>query len=38
MFDLQVLAFASYVTRVVAFKLGRDNSNRSHGAFELNVV
>jgi hypothetical protein len=28
MFDLQVLAFASDVTRVVAFKLGRDTSNR----------
>ena len=28
MFDLQVLAFASDVTRVFAFKLGRDNSNR----------
>jgi hypothetical protein len=30
MFDLQVLAFASDVTRVFAFKLGRDNSNRSY--------
>ena len=29
MFDLQVLAFASDVTRVFAFKLGRDASNRS---------
>jgi len=28
MFDLQLLAFASDITRVVAFKLGRDNSNR----------
>ena len=28
MFDLQLLAFASDVTRVVSFKLGRDNSNR----------
>ena len=28
MFDLQVLAFASDVTRVFAFKLGRDASNR----------
>jgi hypothetical protein len=28
MFDLQALAFASDVTRVVAFKLGRDTSNR----------
>src|SRR5262249_38732672 len=28
MFDLQVLAFRSDVTRVFAFKLGRDNSNR----------
>ena len=28
MFDLQVLAFASDVTRVVSFKLGRDTSNR----------
>jgi hypothetical protein len=30
MFDLQVLAFASDITRVFAFKLGRDNSNRSY--------
>ena len=30
MFDLQVLAFASDVTRVFAFKLGRDTSNRSY--------
>jgi hypothetical protein len=30
MFDLQVLAFASDVTRVFAFKLGRDASNRSY--------
>ena len=29
MFDLQVLAFESDVTRVVAFKTGRDASNRS---------
>ena len=28
MFDLQVLAFASDITRVFALKLGRDNSNR----------
>jgi hypothetical protein len=28
MFDLQALAFASDITRVVAFKLGRDASNR----------
>ena len=30
MFDLQVLAFASDITRVSAFKLGRDNSNRAY--------
>ena len=30
MFDLQLLAFKSDVTRVVAFKLGRDNSNRTY--------
>jgi len=30
MFDLQALAFASDVTRVFAFKLGRDASNRSY--------
>ncbi len=30
MFDLQVLAFASDITRVFAFKLGRDASNRSY--------
>ena len=30
MFDLQVLAFASDLTRVFAFKLGRDASNRSY--------
>ena len=30
MFDLQLLAFASDVTRVFAFKLGRDASNRSY--------
>ena len=30
MFDLQLLAFASDVTRVFSFKLGRDNSNRSY--------
>ena len=41
MFDLQVLAFASDLTRVFAFKLGRDNSNRTYpesgfdGAFHL---
>jgi hypothetical protein len=28
MFDLQLLAFESDLTRVVSFKLGRDNSNR----------
>ncbi len=28
MFDLQVLALAADITRVFAFKLGRDNSNR----------
>ena len=28
MFDLQLLAFTSDITRVFAFKLGRDNSNR----------
>ncbi len=28
MFDLQVLAFQSDITRVFSFKLGRDNSNR----------
>ena len=28
MFDLQTLAFASDITRVFSFKLGRDNSNR----------
>jgi hypothetical protein len=28
MFDLQALAFQSDITRVVSFKLGRDNSNR----------
>jgi hypothetical protein len=39
MFDLQAVAFASDITRVFAFKLGRDNSNRvypesgSSGAF-----
>ena len=41
MFDLQVLAFRSDVTRVVSFKLGRDGSNRvykesgSTGAFHI---
>jgi hypothetical protein len=30
MFDLQVLAFSTDVTRVFAFKLGRDNSNRTY--------
>src|SRR4029077_4925565 len=29
MFDLQALAFASALTRVFAFKLGRDASNRA---------
>ena len=28
MFDLQMIAFASDITRVFSFKLGRDNSNR----------
>jgi uncharacterized protein DUF1552 len=28
MFDLQVMAFVADITRVFAFKLGRDNSNR----------
>jgi Protein of unknown function (DUF1552) len=43
MFDLQVLAFASDVTRVFAFKLGRDASNRTYpesgfgGAFHSTV-
>ncbi|MEZ5289641.1 MAG: DUF1552 domain-containing protein [Vicinamibacterales bacterium] len=41
MFDLMVLAFRSDLTRVVAFKMSRDGSNRvfsgsgSHGAFHL---
>jgi hypothetical protein len=41
MFDLQLLAFQSDITRVFAFKLGRDGSNRvyresgSTGAFHL---
>jgi len=30
MFDLQLLALKSDLTRVVAFKLGRDNSNRTY--------
>ena len=30
MFELQALAFAADVTRVFAFKLGRDNSNRTY--------
>jgi len=30
MFDLQALAFASDITRVFSFKLGRDNSNRMY--------
>jgi Protein of unknown function (DUF1552) len=30
MFDLQALAFASDITRVFSFKLGRDNSNRTY--------
>jgi hypothetical protein len=30
MFDLQALAFASDITRVFAFKLGRDASNRTY--------
>jgi Protein of unknown function (DUF1552) len=36
MFDLQVLAFASDVTRVFAFKLGRDASNRAYPESGLN--
>jgi hypothetical protein len=41
MFDLQVLAFQSDITRVFAFKLGRDGSNRAfpesgaNGAFHI---
>jgi hypothetical protein len=41
MFDLQMLAFRSDITRVVSFKLGRDGSNRvykesgSTGAFHI---
>ncbi len=41
MFDLQLLAFQSDITRVVALKLGRDGSNRaypesgSNGAFHI---
>jgi len=35
MFDLQALAFASDVTRVFAFKLGRDASNRSYPESEF---
>jgi hypothetical protein len=31
MFDLQLLAFRSDITRVVSLKLGRDNSNRVYG-------
>lgn len=30
MFDLQLLAFKTDTTRVVSFKLGRDNSNRNY--------
>ena len=30
MFDLQLVALASDATRVVAFKMGRDNSNRTY--------
>jgi hypothetical protein len=30
MFDLQLAAFAADITRVFAFKLGRDNSNRAY--------
>jgi hypothetical protein len=37
MFDLQVLAFASEVTRVVSFKLGRDTSNRVYPDSGLNL-
>ena len=32
MFDLQALAFASDTTRVIAFKMGRDASNRGYQA------
>ena len=41
MFDLQMLAFRSDITRVFSFKLGRDGSNRvykesgSTGAFHI---
>jgi hypothetical protein len=41
MFDLQLLAFRSDITRVFAFKLGRDGSNRAYpdsgvnGAFHI---
>ncbi len=41
MFDLQMLAFRSEITRVFSFKLGRDGSNRvypesgSNGAFHI---
>jgi len=38
MFDLQVLAFASDVTRVFAFKLGRDASNRSYPESGFNAT
>src|SRR5262245_64826552 len=31
MFDLQMIAFKSDITRVVSFKLGRDGSNRVYG-------
>jgi len=37
MFDLQVLAFASDLTRVVAFKLSRDVSNRVYKAAGVNT-
>jgi Protein of unknown function (DUF1552) len=37
MFDLQALAFASDITRVVAFKLGRDASNRVYPESGLNL-
>jgi hypothetical protein len=36
MFDLQALAFASDITRVVSFKLGRDGSNRVYPESGIN--
>jgi hypothetical protein len=37
MFDMQVVAFASDVTRVVAFKLSRDVSNRVYPETGVNT-